>query len=68
MPKSFNKNARISGGDLFHFYLLTELGIVTRLGSNYCPEESNKIRLVISQPEKSLKEALKTNGEKFGHI
>jgi len=58
VPKSFKRNKKISGSDLFSFYLLSEIGILSRPGCTHSLMERDKIRLVISQKEEKIKEAL----------
>jgi aspartate/methionine/tyrosine aminotransferase len=57
-PPSFARSRVASGGDLFYFYLLSELGILTRPGGTHSPGDSGRVRLVISETEGKIREAL----------
>ena len=59
VPPSFAKSKTARGCDLFHFYLLSELGILTRPGCTHSINDFNRIRLVITEPKNKIIQALR---------
>jgi aspartate/methionine/tyrosine aminotransferase len=58
VPKSFTKQSDVPADELFSWYVWQKAGVLVRIGSTDGSARADEIRLVISQPQERLKQAI----------